>query len=270
MVPADQLHGEIEDRLRLGQELIERPVPDEAALKECKSDYYTWSEYNVALLRRSFDAEGPADEYTSWLIAVGPPDAFHERVKELHEDIESKMRRLRSLMERLSLFSVHPDAVAPTVAPDSSVIGDDVFIVHGHDDQTKQIVARFVAQLVGREPVILHEQADRGRTIIEKFEDHAASAACAIVLLTGDDIGGMKDGSTGPRARQNVVLELGFFLGKLGRGRVVILHETKVELPSDLNGILYVPLDESGAWRNSVAREVEAAGVDVNLKALLR
>jgi predicted nucleotide-binding protein len=149
-------------------------------------------------------------------------------------------------------------------------LGEDVFIVHGHDDQTKVTVARFLAQLVGREPVILHEQADLGRTIIEKFEHHAASAACAIVLLTDDDEGGPKNGVSQPRARQNVVLELGFFLGKLGRGRVVILHGTDVELPSDLHGVLYVPLDGAGAWRNAVARELEAAGLEIDLKALLK
>lgn len=268
MVPADQLRQEIEDRLLGGQELIDRPISGDEELKVAQADYYTWSEYNEALLRRSFDLAGPAEEYTSW-VGMGGPGTFHLKLKYLREDVTTMMRRLRSLNERLPLFSVHPDVVSPKPAPDSSVIGDDVFVVHGHDDLTKQTVARFVTQLVGREPVILHEQADRGRTIIEKFEEHAASAACAIVLLTGDDIGGPQGGNSSPRARQNVVLELGFFLGKLGRNRVVILHGVDVELPSDLNGVLYVPLDSSGAWRNSVARELEAAGLEINLKALL-
>jgi predicted nucleotide-binding protein len=176
---------------------------------------------------------------------------------------------LRSLQERLPLFSRHPDATLTPSAPKAS-LGTDVFIVHGHDSEAKVKVARFLSKLLAREPIILHEQADRGRTIIEKFESHAEQVGSAIVLLTGDDEGGAVGEPQQRRARQNVVLELGFFLAKLGRERVVILYEQDVELPSDIHGVLYVPLDSQGAWRNAVARELQAAGLDVDLTALLR
>lgn len=142
-------------------------------------------------------------------------------------------------------------------------------MVHGHDGEAKVAVARFLSKLLGREPVILHEQADRGRTIIEKFESHAERAGSAVVLLTGDDEGGTVGQPQQRRARQNVVLELGYFLAQLGRERVIILYEQGVELPSDIHGILYVLLDSRGAWRNAVARELQAAGLDVDLTALL-
>lgn len=142
--------------------------------------------------------------------------------------------------------------------------------MHGHDGEAKVTVARFLLKLLAREPIILHEQADRGRTIIEKFEAHAGQVGSAIVLLAGDDEGGAVGKPQQRRARQNVVLELGFFLAKLGRERVVILHEQDVELPSDIHGVLYVPLDSQGAWRNAVARELQAAGLEVDLTALLR
>jgi predicted nucleotide-binding protein len=274
MVPAEQLTAEIDDRLTRGQDLLDRAaaISDETSLDACSGDYTTWSEYNEALLRRSFDSAEPAKEYaSSFSVAVGRSTALSLRSRYLAEDISTKVRRLRSVQSRLGLFVLHPNATAPSIQPppDPSVMGDDVFIVHGHDGETKVTVARFLEKLLNREPVILHEQPDRGRTIIEKFEDHAAQAACAIVLLTGDDIGGVKGGSSQPRGRQNVVLELGFFLGKLGRERVLILHESEVELPSDLSGVLYIALDAAGAWRNAVAREMQAVGLAVELKALI-
>jgi predicted nucleotide-binding protein len=222
------------------------------------------------VLRRSFDTSGPADEYAyvGPFFVAGSPDPLPVQWKELRDDISGKMRRLRSLQQRLPLFVEHPDATTTVPAPVAS-LGSDVFIVHGHDGEAKIAVARFLEKLLRREPIILHERADRGRTIIEKFEDHAANVGSAVVLLTGDDNGGAAGESPKRRARQNVVLELGFFLAKLGRERVVILHEEGVELPSDIHGVLYVPLDGRGAWRNTVARELQAAGLEVDLTALL-
>lgn len=274
MVPAGQLRGEIEDRLSAGQALIDKPGESEEELKERRQDYYTWTEYNEALLRRSFDSAEPADKYASVAAFVafgGAPDPLPVRWRELRNDINGKVRRLRSIQERLPLYHVHPDATATLPAANHPrAQRDDVFIVHGHDGKTKVEVARFLTALLGRQPLILHEQPDRGRTIIEKFEDHAAQAACAVVLLTGDDKGGPAGGAGQPRARQNVVLELGYFLGRLGRRRVVILYEPNVELPSDINGVLYVKLDNQGVWRNLVARELRAVGLTVDLDALLQ
>lgn len=272
MVSADQLHEEIDKRLVRGQELIDRSDGDENALKERQQEYYTWTEYNEALLRRSFDTAELAEEYAGRIafgFIGGAPDPLSVRWRKLHDDFEGKMRRLRSLQERLPLYDLHPEATL-TAPPSKASFGTEVFIVHGHDGETKVTVARFLSLLLAREPIILHEQADRGRTIIEKFEAHAGQVGSAIVLLTGDDEGGVVGQPLQRRARQNVVLELGFFLAKLGRERVIILHEQGVELPSDIQGVLYVPLDSEGGWRNAVARELEAAGLEVDLRALLR
>lgn len=137
-----------------------------------------------------------------------------------------------------------------------------VFIVHGHDELLKLEVARFTESL-HLEPIILAEQPNLGRTIIEKFEKHAGDADFAIVLLTPDDMGGTKLDAISGRARQNVILELGYFIGKLGRNRVCALYKSGVELPSDVLGVLYVSVD--GDWRIRLAREMKAAGVTVDL-----
>jgi predicted nucleotide-binding protein len=137
-----------------------------------------------------------------------------------------------------------------------------VFIVHGHDDGAREAVARFLER-VGLEPIILHEQANRGRTIIEKFEAHQ-DVGFAVVLLTPDDEGCEKGGTPLPRARQNVVLELGYFVGVLGRDHVCALRRGDVEIPSDMTGVVYVPFDNSDGWKQSLGRELEAAGFEID------
>lgn len=140
-----------------------------------------------------------------------------------------------------------------------------VFIVHGHDAAAKHELFRVLHDLTGTKPIILHEQPSGGRAILEKLEAYAASAGFAVALLTADDVGRAKSGPTDQaRARQNVIFEAGYFAGRLGRDRVVLLHETGVELPSDLQGIVYVPLDKSGAWKMKVAHEMANAGIPVD------
>lgn len=133
-----------------------------------------------------------------------------------------------------------------------------IFLVHGHAEGRKFEVARFIEQETGEWPVILHEQADQSQTIIEKLERHGSAASFAVVLLTADDAGKAQDAAAlSARARQNVVFEHGYFIGKLGRKRVVALYEDGVELPSDLSGVLYTKL--SGNWKSDLLTELRAA-----------
>jgi len=143
--------------------------------------------------------------------------------------------------------------------------GNDVFLVHGHDVEAKETVARFIEKLE-LEVIILHELSNIGRTIIEKFEDHS-NVGFAVVLLTPDDLGTSKDKKEelNPRARQNVIFELGYFIGKLGRKRVCVLYKEQIELPSDYEGILYVKMDKGGGWKQNLAREMKEAGMKLNL-----
>lgn len=143
----------------------------------------------------------------------------------------------------------------------------DVFIVHGHDDGLKEAVARFLSRL-GLNPVILHEQADQGRTVIEKFQAHS-DVSFAISLFTPDDVGGIAGKTQSPRARQNVVFELGYFVGRLGRTNAVALVKGDVELPSDWSGVLYIRVDDAGQWRFQLVRELKAAGFDVDANRVL-
>ena len=157
-----------------------------------------------------------------------------------------------------------PDDASAIVA--SEVVSDPrkVFLVHGRDVAAKESVARFLEKL-GLKPVILAERPNGGRTIIEKFEQES-NVGYAIALFTPDDVGGLRGGTEEQaRARQNVVFELGYFVGKLGRSRVCVLNVSGVEFPSDFSGVAYVPFDAaSGDWKLGLVKELKAAGFDID------
>ncbi|EJB01743.1 putative nucleotide-binding protein containing TIR-like domain [Rhizobium leguminosarum bv. trifolii WSM597] len=144
-----------------------------------------------------------------------------------------------------------------------------VFIVHGHDEGPRETLARFIEQL-GLEAVILHEKASGGMTIPEKLAKYG-NVGFAVVLLTPDDFGrAKKDVQERARARQNVILELGYFVGRLGRDKVCGLLKGDIEIPSDYVGTVYVSWDEGGAWKLSLAKELNAAGYDIDFNKLIK
>ncbi|MCZ2808751.1 MAG: nucleotide-binding protein [Candidatus Bathyarchaeota archaeon] len=144
-----------------------------------------------------------------------------------------------------------------------------VFIVHGHDGNAKERTARFVEKL-GFEAIILHEKASRSMTIIEKIEIYSSDVGFGIVLYTPDDMGNVKNeaekGELKYRARQNVVFEHGFLIGKLGRENVTPLVEGAIELPNDISGIVYI---NDNDWQIDIAKEMKAAGYEIDFNKLI-
>jgi predicted nucleotide-binding protein len=206
------------------------------------------------------------EELASWLLTVG---ARSEGPRDSEFDLEfdtadGNSSRSNSPLERtLNSYS------APTERTASRSAGC-VFLVHGHDGAAKHEVARFVERLTGKAPVILDEQPNRGRTLLEKFQETAGSANYAIVLATPDDVGRSRSlgpEKDAPRARQNVVFELGFFFASLGRGHVAVLNNG-IEKPSDIDGIVYFSYP-SGNWKVELAKEMHAAGIAVDMHRLL-
>lgn len=150
----------------------------------------------------------------------------------------------------------------------NNVRPNKIFIVHGHDDALKQEVARIVEKQ-GLDAVILSEQANHGKTIIEKFEENTDVGA-AICLFTGDDYGrAIKDDKgeeTKPandrlRARQNVVFESGYFMGRLGREKVILIANPEIEIPSDLQGVVYT---NDKSWQIDVLKELKEIGYAID------
>ena len=191
------------------------------------------------------------------------------------------------LKEAKAYFEVYleeiEDDCAENVSSDVSGISDEakfvkgkvnstrkkkVFIVHGHNDALKQEVARIIEKQ-GIEAVILSEQANQGKTIIEKIEENADVDA-AICLFTGDDYGrakGTEAEENKLRARQNVVFEAGYFMGKLGRKNVIIVADKNLELPSDMQGVVYT---DAGNWKTEVLQELDKIGYAIDFNKLFR
>lgn len=145
-----------------------------------------------------------------------------------------------------------------------------IFIVHGHDDAAKLDMARTLEK-AGFEAIILHEQPDAGRTIIEKFENYA-DVSYAVILYMECDLGRNKEmpiDSEKYRARQNVVFEHGFFLGNLGHDHVRAFIKRDVETPGDLGGVLYVPMDSAGGWKMKLTQNTNATGLMVDMNKFI-
>jgi predicted nucleotide-binding protein len=259
----------IQARIKEGQLLRDRQIDLEPQLETVRDECENWSRYNETLLSRLqlFDNTLMVDEYIKFSshIYVSPrsePPSFSVKLGWTQKEMDNSITSLEKIRAQLEL----PDE--PSENP-TRIFGDEVFIVHGHDEAAKHAIARFVAKF-DIEPTILDEQVNRGQTIIDKFEEHAGEAGFAIVLLTPDDVGKSEDETDDPkpRARQNVILELGYFLCGLGRERVCVLYKEGVELPSDIHGILYVLMDNSDEWQLKLGQEMQAAGLPVDLNKL--
>lgn len=147
-----------------------------------------------------------------------------------------------------------------------------VFVVHGRNEAVLNQVELFLHR-IGLEPIILFREVSEGRVVIEKFEYHASTAGYAIVILTPEDIGYLREeyndgkgkGADEERARQNVVFEMGYFFARLGRGKVAALQQGHVTKPSDIEGIVYIPMRSGNSdWQLNLAKEMKSAGVDLN------
>jgi hypothetical protein len=157
-----------------------------------------------------------------------------------------------------------PAPIVPPPGPSGQHVFNtsQVFIVHGHDDLAKLEMADFIEAL-GLKPIILHMQASSGRTIIEKIE-HYSNVGFSIVLYTPCDVGSKAGALNGNyRARQNVVFEHGYLIGKLGRSRVTAVVKGTVEKPNDFSGVVYVALDQQGSWKEELKTEMRSAGYNV-------
>jgi predicted nucleotide-binding protein len=137
-------------------------------------------------------------------------------------------------------------------------------VVHGQNEDARNAVVSFLGD-IGLEGIVLHDQPNMGRHLLTKFIEEAELVTFAIVLMTDDDVGSRKDGTLAPRARQNVILELGYFLSHLGQPRVCALITPGLETPSDFDGIVYIRMSDDGRWQAELSRELKAAGMPLTL-----
>lgn len=274
-VGKDYFKEKVNERIKAGEEIYKRQIQTQPELEAANHEYSNWDDYNSELLKQSFNNEHNEykEDYDSVNNFYGFYNSGHKRnvLNEFREKLNNKLTNLRQLFAKIDLMkSEVPDqAVAVnTSKANSKSASNDIFIVHGHNNEVKINVARTLEKL-GLNPIILHEQANAGKTIIEKFEEHS-NVGFAIILMTDDDLGkAKKDENLNHRARQNVILEMGYFIGKLGRNRVCPLYSNGVELPSDLYGLLYTEIDSTENWKIKIARELKAAGYDIDVNKII-
>lgn len=201
----------------------------------------------------------------SWIAARGGGGYHGDDTHEARQNVTEGKAQALSLLRQAARGLEEEIELAPPSSPTVAVRSkpsNKVFVVHGHDEAALQAVARFLEKL-GLEAIILREEPDAGRTIIEKFEECAADVGFAVILLTPDDLGGVATAAaTASRARQNVIFELGYFAGKLGRGRACLMRKGAVEIPSDLHGVIYTDLDQAEGWKLKLVKELKAAKLD--------
>jgi predicted nucleotide-binding protein len=262
LVPRPELATSLRQRINTGEDYQLREVTGVGSARDLADDVTTWHEYNGSLLKRSFSNSEIAENYLGFPLTYEPNVNAATVYFETTNFLSDRVRRLKSVLEQLELY-LEVGRVDDRNVSRPHIDAQTVFIVHGQNNEVKASVSEFVRELTGQKPTILHEQPNGGLTIIEKFERYAASAGFAIVLLTADDLGGTRGSSDqSKRARQNVILELGFFIAAIGRQRVAALHEAEVEIPSDIAGLLYTSLESN--WKHDLFREMRAAGISVD------
>jgi len=234
-VPRLEAEDKIKVQINKGKDIKKIDINNTSDIDCVETSYNKWSNYNKELLQRLFNNEIIKDEYEKSFPMTGiSANPFGggptpgQKIERLHERIQYKINVLESLLERLELIPEESGILSNQArAIINTEISSDIFLVHGHDEGIKNTVARFLEHL-DLNPIILHEQPNKGRTIIEKFENYS-NVSFAVIILTPDDIVlDVGQNEQKQRARQNVIFELGFFLGKLGRNRVCALYKEGV------------------------------------------
>lgn len=212
--------------------------------------YTTWKNKSIQLLKTISD-DDTVKSFSSCAI-----------------EFESKRHYIPDYLDQMLGILIAFNSL-PSQSPVNKSLGNKVFVVHGHNKAIKERVARTLEKL-GLKPIILHEQKDGGKTIIEKFESNCSDVNFAVILLSSDDKGkANSEKKYKGRARQNVIFEMGYFIGKLSRSHVFLLLEDGVERPSDLDGIIYTPMDDDNHWEINLVRELKGCGYQVSADQLI-
>lgn len=244
------------------------------------------------LLQSPYDSP----EFAKWQrdVRVAIENTFGESSRHIHdfmdiryissvsttEDVRGQLQRqyvtglreasaiLQSMIDEIEEYWDDTREESPSYASENrtQTNASQIFVIHGRDSGTRETVVRFLENLE-LQPVVLQEQPNRSRTIIEKFEEYA-QVDFAIALFTPDDMGGLEGDGLQHRARQNVIFEFGYFIGKYGRERTLALVKGDMEIPSDYSGVLYVTLDDSDGWKTLLIRELKTAGFEIDANRL--
>lgn len=262
--PRGVFKAELLERITIGEKLLSRKIQQVPELETLNQDFSNWDDYNEELIKQAFNNQ--YSEYYHEYSRVNQMVGFTGFNRHPHADnpayklklaqgkIGNCLTIMRRLVEKLPL--IEEDNSIVSFQTQERVFYNRGFIIHGHNDIVKLEVARYVENDLKRKAIILHEQASKGQTIIEKFESFS-TVDFAIALWTADDTGKAKSETDfNDRARQNVIFETGFFIGALGRENVIVLYVDGVEIPSDYSGVIFIRL--AGNWKDDLRKEINA------------
>lgn len=279
----EKLNGCIEQLRRFEPDKVQKryDIPEvlalEASIKDALGTAFGYGTARFSLYERAADLDqGPLEVRMGSGFGRGPVidyaakearDAQRYLAEGKERSIQLLQQAIRTLEDDLADLAP-PSPQAATHSPSSG--GTKVFVVHGHDGEAREAIARFLSEKLDLEPVILHECPNKGRTLITKFREEAAETGFAVVILTPDDVGSARDATElNPRARQNVVFELGFFIGALGPERVAAVLKGDLERPSDFDGVVYLSFDKED-WRTKLGQELQAAGYSIDWNKVMK
>jgi predicted nucleotide-binding protein len=273
--PREKAQEKLQARIEQGKLLRLKKIGSQQELDAEKKEYEKWDSFNKELLKRLFSSDELCNEYSRWVgssVMMMRERYFEEKLSDHHKEIDERIHRLDSIIGRLELI---PESVSiesslvNKIEPTAHLDKSKIFIVHGRDNEAKLEVARFIEQ-IGFTPIILHEQASGSKTIIEKIESYS-DVGFGIVIYTPCDTGKNKNDDAATyqgRARQNVVFEHGFLIGKLGRSRVCSLVKGDLEKPNDISGVVYTSMD-GGSWKIELAKELRAADYSIDMNEVI-
>ena len=252
--PLDEVEFILQKQIDKGNELLEIPLPTSASLKAAEKLYNHWNSENFDILKKVFLYSDIARDYSTSHWSIGSifiSDLnLGEKVEKLHSNIRFRISRLDSILSGVRLLADERQ---------TSAVSDKIFFVHGTDCDASARVISFLHEL-GLQTIKMKELAHAGKTIIAEIQKRS-EVGYAVCLLTPDNLGGTSVDALHFRADQNVILQLGIFVGILGRENVSSLYVEGVELPEDYHGFEHIEIDRTNKWKSILLEELNRAGV---------
>ena len=262
-IPLEKAEKLLNEKITEGSQILEGPISNIKQWKNAEKKYNHWNSENYESLKKIFKKNTIAKDYSSSKWTIGriliSDLKLDEKIAKLYNDLEEKLNKLNSIKMSLGVLESKIEETTESAK-------NKVFFVHGSDCDTKIEVLDFIKN-IGLEPIILKELAAAGKTLIDEVKNQS-DVKYAIVLLTPDNVGGVYSEDLQFRPTQNVILEVGFFVGKFGRKNVSTLHHEDIELPADYHGYEYIKIDETDDWKKALAKELQNAGFDIDLNKI--
>ncbi|MBC8416126.1 MAG: nucleotide-binding protein [Candidatus Cloacimonetes bacterium] len=262
-IPLEEAEKLLNKKITEGSQILEGPISNINQWKNAEKRYNSWNSENFELLKKIFKKNTIAKDYSSSEWTIGriliSDLKLDEKTAKLYKDIEEKLNKLNSIKISLGVLESKTEETTESAK-------NKVFYVHGTDCEITMKVLAFLKD-IGLEPIILKDLAGAGKTLIDEVQNQS-DVKYAIALLTPDNVGGVYSEELQFRATQNVILEVGFFVGKYGRKNVSTLHHEDIELPADYHGYEYIKIDETDDWKSTLTKELKNAGFNIDLNKI--